>query len=477
MPESAAGIFAAFSPEEVQTLADLKRLHERAMGDPRFRILCREPAGGLDAALREMGISKEMATVCSLLAGGTDLKSTAPIPTHPALDLWRRWRRESAQQVATRASAFPIAHAGVATWRRRFVNRLRSELGPFRDYHATSPLIAFELSLGCSVGCWFCGVAAGRFSGYVPYGVNQGLWRSILDINQSILGAGSHDAVLYYATEPFDNPDYLHFLDDFHAVTGFLPQTTTAIPFKHPALWEAILQRREATPTMCDRVSILSASGLERLHRSYSPYALRHVELAMMNRDALVPKSPAGHAIRSPKRLAAGNRVVFETHRESGTLVPQSIGCVVGFRVNLVARTLDLTAPCNTSTEHPDGMRRLAQRSFRDATEYREALTDLIEQYMTPASECKRPLRFRPDLRYEPIESGFMLTSGYLRHRFQGKPWYVRLGERVASADLTERDIAIELSALGVPLPEVTFALEQLLEQGILEREWPSSTV
>ena len=65
-------------------------------------------------------------------------------------------------------------------WRRRNIERTSFELGVKSTGIMHAP-IAFELSDGCSVGCWFCGVSAQKFNGHFSLDVKgKKEWKEIL---------------------------------------------------------------------------------------------------------------------------------------------------------------------------------------------------------------------------------------------------------------------------------------------------------
>ena len=61
---------------------------------------------------------------------------------------------------------------------------------------------------------------------------NARLWRAILDHWVDLFGTAAQTGFCYWATDPADNPDYPRFIEDYHAATGNLPQTTTAAPLR-----------------------------------------------------------------------------------------------------------------------------------------------------------------------------------------------------------------------------------------------------
>jgi hypothetical protein len=66
---------------------------------------------------------------------------------------------------------------------------------------------AAELSRGCTVNCWFCGVDAGKFEGSASFDEpTEELWRGMLQVLADEIGPDfAQHGFCYWATEPFDN--------------------------------------------------------------------------------------------------------------------------------------------------------------------------------------------------------------------------------------------------------------------------------
>ena len=262
------------------------------------------------------------------------------------------------------------------------------------------PVFAFELSKGCSVGCWFCGLSAGSLQGIMPYTKEAArLWREILGIGLDLFGPGSRASLCYHGTEPFDSPNYLHFLRDFNDVCGICPQTNTAVPLRNVQLTRELLSLRESCPILPDRFSVLSLSSLKEIHRTFSPYELRYVELILHNRGALTYQTSTGRAREDPQKLEEANRAARCYDPNDSPLDPNTIECVCGYLVNLVDRSVKLVSPCRATDQWPNGYRVHAAGTFRDAAEYRAFLERTIDEHMPEKLEWQANVAFRQDLR------------------------------------------------------------------------------
>ena len=60
------------------------------------------------------------------------------------------------------------------------------------------------------------------------------LWRWILEAVRDV--AGSWRSICYSGADPFDNPQCERFIEDFAAVNGHLPYTSTALSVRDPEI-------------------------------------------------------------------------------------------------------------------------------------------------------------------------------------------------------------------------------------------------
>src|SRR5262249_34676648 len=108
--------------------------------------------------------------------------------------------RDLMREEGDMAGIHPPLHA----WRQRHTRRCASELGASAA-SITHPIIAFELSEGCTVGCWFCGVGADRFKGHYAYSAAHAqLWRGMVGVVHDLFGPAAHTGFCYWATDPSD---------------------------------------------------------------------------------------------------------------------------------------------------------------------------------------------------------------------------------------------------------------------------------
>lgn len=251
-------------------------------------------------------------------------------------------------------------------------NRCRMESAVIRDH----PYIfyypfSFELSGGCSVQCPFCGFAADRFRGSFRYTYeNARLFREVVSAAFETAGKITASCPCYFATEPFDNPDYEKFLLEFKRITGEYPQTTTAVADRDPRRTEALINmlgeenlRKRASL----RFSVRTVSQFNRITESFSPEKLAYVEILANNPESVNCLSGSGRAVTDgiPKERK----------------IRYSICCVAGMKVNLFDRTVEFIEPELPDKTNPLGYRVLEKRGFADGAEFRQICEELTEKY------------------------------------------------------------------------------------------------
>ncbi len=187
-------------------------------------------------------------------------------------------------------------------------------------------------------------------------------------------------ALLYYGTEPHDNPHYLDYIKDYGEITGEVVCTSTTAGTDAEWMRDLLAYYRQGNYPW-PRLSVLSRGMMYKIHDLYSPDELRDVELLMQMK---------GH----PRKKITGGRILKEESglRDRGEghyledAVPQgSIACVSGFLINLVHRTIQLVSPCYTCKQWPLGYRVFDEITFEDAQGFREGVKALIDRNMAEA--------------------------------------------------------------------------------------------
>lgn len=486
-------IFDDLTADERMLLAQIKRFFECFEGDADLREALTSGAAtpAQLAWLRDVGITfdvqqlsplwRERALFEQAINNPEDpaLRARAEdlLTSNPVLALWTRIRTRQAdihiqqrQWVTTTATASPLFSA----WRTRRIAATRSELGVY-GHTIDHPVIAVELAVGCTVGCYFCAFDAQKLQTVFEYNApdNQALFTGIAESFRASLGWAAGHAMLYWRTEPHDNPDYLKFMGEWERVTGATLCTATA---RADEAWVrdllAFYGREGRGPLPWPRISVLSRGIMRRLHSTFTPEETLHMPLLMQQTDGRRAKVPGGRE-KMLQRLDdyADLRELDVERRPEGHDVPQgSIACVSGFLVNMVDRTLKLISPCFTSRSHPHGYRIFDEVTFTDAEDFDRQLQDMITRKMVVKPFEGMPVRFRDDLRYRARPDGFTLTSPNVVHTCRGNPMYGPLGRMIAAGDATCGEIVQALTNQhGLNWAIVNAALAGLFERGLLD--------
>ena len=348
-------------------------------------------------------------------------------------------------------------------WRERQIARVASQVKAYVHREISHFTNAFELSKGCSVGCRFCGVAAPRLNDIFFYNPNNAkLWREVLEIMTSILGSAFQGSFCYWATDPFDNPDYEKFCADYYAITGVFPQTTTAQALKNPERTRAFLKFSRKQNSLFNRFSILSLKMFEQIHQEFSPEELLTVKLVLLNDEAEDLKAHAGR--QRERNLQQG--IADKELPDQGT-----IACVSGFLFNMVERSVKLISPCNANERWPLGYIVYDQGTFTNADELSTLIQRMIRDRMPLTVRPDDLMCFRQDLKYESLPDGFQLTNKVKTFKFVNDPCWRDLGEMIHGGNKTAEQITQLLAARGVLSEQTSYYLNVLFERAVLDSE------
>lgn len=454
------------SPGELRTIAHIKRFFECFAGDPEFRKLMTDSPATVIQEFRSRGIDLDPVQLAPLWENGPCM-DMEKVEFNGSLlgGLWVQWIRdhmEFRELMRSRGNA-RSGNERFNAWRLRQVARCDGELGDTK--HAiVHAVLAFELSRGCSVGCWFCGFDAGRLEAVFPYSPeNADLWSHVLQACVEIFGEAAETGICYHATEPSDNPDYFKFLDDFERIVGVLPQTTSAAPLKDPGWTRQLVRLCNDRQWITSRFSILNVKTLRRLHAEFSAEELLRIQLVQQNAGSMVMKARAGRAAQHGD-INSGIDLPPQVATDLGT-----IACISGFLVNMVDRTIRLVSPCRSSERWPLGYRVHAQGIFENAREFKTFIEKTIETCVPENLAGDAMVRLRHDLRYTRREDGFTLSTDYQAHKFSGGAMICRIGEMVAGGSSTAGEIIGELIGQGEDLFAVVGVLRSLFDRGLLD--------
>lgn len=364
-----------------------------------------------------------------------------------------------------------VEDPAMRAWRDRQLHRCAGELGQARSEAIIHAPFTVELSRGCSVGCWFCGLSAGRLQETFPYTPeNAAAWQDMLAVLREEIGPGAKWGFCYWATDPLDNPDYERFLDDFHARMGVIPQTTTALALRDPERTRRMLrQARGATPVV-SRFSVLSPALLRRVHDTFSAEELMEVELVVQGSGSRVAKAVSGRARTEQRERARKEGLPVDQDVLAGT-----IACVSGFLVQPLLRRVQLISPCRSGDRWPEGYIVFGERTFDGGEGLRQAIRELRTRWMT-LSVTDLP-RVRPGRawRIAPTEEGLVADSGLVQVHLRAPgraPAARALAELLQAGGHSADTLAMLLLYTQGQAEQLTLAdLDLLFQRGILDEE------
>ena len=465
----ALGRIGKLPPDYAAQLGTIKRFLERWTIDAAFQDRYRQDAA---AGIAESGlpltpellapfVDDEVARAYNKsLRDGTEGEWPLAVRRYKAF-----YREKKRHRNQIRAEARPSS-TRLATWRARQINRCVGTLGVAKADALVHAPAALELSRGCSVGCWFCGVAAPRLESTWEYSPeNREVWRWTLKVLGEVMGDAARHAFCYWATDPLDNPEYEKFLLDFHEVLGRWPQTTTALAARNMERTRELLRLGASKGAQVDRFSILSLKTLLRLHEFFRPEELLAVECIPQNPEAeeRYRKSSAGRARQhadDPQR-----RTMPEEDAST-------IACVSGFLFSMPDRTVRLVTPCQASPKFPLGFWTLEEGRFTSEEDLRTLLLGMIDRHMPVRPDLDQPLRLRRDLAWSTEDGVLTLTSRALHVHFRHQDHLDDLARRLAEGLDTGYELAQQRERdFGIPQAETCWFLLDMFHKGLLDEE------
>ncbi len=461
-------IFSERTSEELRQLAHIKRFMERLVADSVFRDKLRDNIDNPRAVTDEYGIDADPEQMLPLFnTKYIKYRLTEEEAQWPLALAWDDYIHQmmTHRDMIRDLGDCPDANPAFDAWRQRQIKRSMSELGASGP-SITHPIVAYELSKGCTVGCWFCGISADRFQSYWPYTEeNAALWRGALGVMVDLFGEAAQTGFCYWATDPSDNPDYPKFIEDHYHITGQLPQTTTAAPLKNVEQTREVLALFDKYKCVTNRFSILNLKILDRVHAEFTPEELMGVELVTQNAESLTSKASAGRARDRQMKLRDAGKPdqIAKLSRDHST-----IACVSGFLVNMLDRSVKMVSPTRGSKRWPLGYRVYAEEHFDTPDEYRAVVEDMIKTHMPDQLSADDVLSFRDDLEFQRLADGFHLEGASGKHWLKGGSMIASLGELVAAGDQTTGEIRDQLVRAGGDIFVITDTLHDLFENGLL---------
>ena len=453
------------TPEQLYQLAHAKRFLERWSGDLDFR-------NHVNSGTLELS---EAAAMCGC---AIDVWSLQPV-FHPDFVHFRQaateadwpltylWNAYIGEMISFRGSILEKGYSGGVTpefdlWRARQVVRVHLELGSAASGLVHPPL-SFELSSGCSVGCWFCGISAADFKGNATLadGGDQ-RWRETLRAARNVLGRGVEQAFCYWATEPLDNPEYADFLEIFRDETGIVPQTTSSIPLRNIELTRRVLAMSRGSVHVPSRFSILTAPILKRVHEAFTPEELLCVELVLQNDESTLIKSRAGRV----REVESGARPRRSKNPEKTAPVEATIACVSGFLVNILEGRIRLVSPTMPSDAYPDGYIVFDEGRFADAAGMEAEMRRMIAEHMSAKIAPDAPVRLAKTFRYHSKDDRSFLSTAAVTLEADA---FGFVGDDLQEGTRTALELATRACERGHDPFKIVSLLRSLHQNGILE--------
>lgn len=489
-PPEYTDLFTPFTPAELALLPQIKRFFECYEGDQELRnnLIGNQVTAEQRALLKEIGITFEIEALSPVWAGkdlferaikepesDATAQVEALVAAHPILELWVRYKIRKTQLYVGQkqwVTTTPSDSRRYTQWRRRRIQATKSELGNY-GYEIDHPSLAIELAVGCSVGCYFCAFDAKKLEKVFDITVpeNRQLFREMSASLRQRLGWCSGHALLYWSTEPADNPHYVEFMKEYQEVTGCSVCTATA---RADEKWVSdLLAHYRPQNQPWPRISVLTRSIMYKIHKRFTPDEARDMTLLMQQKDGEEArmKVPGGRDKMLAKLDTYDDMREMEIERRpEDMVVPQgSIACVSGFLINIIEKSIKLISPCYTTKERRYGYRVFDEVSFTDGADFDRQIVSMIERKMVFEPYDAMPMRFRDDLRYRPRPDGFQLTTRHEVHHLLGDEAYAPLGELLNQGTLTYAELIDQLvDERGLNPMMVVAAIKGLFDEGFL---------
>lgn len=447
--------------KKLNQISQVKRFYERWEADPNFK---QEFLTNPHQAVRRYNINIDAEEISLLHADAIAQKDPTDTDYTP-ISIKRYQEFYRGVQCDMSDIAGSSTDARFQAWRERQMARCSSQMYKSISDGIVHMTACFELSKGCSVGCWFCSVSAPRLGDIFTYNhENAKLWREVLALLKHIHGPAAQAGFCYWATDPLDNPDYEKFCSDFYDLLGNFPQTTTAQALRDPARTRSLLKFSQSKGGIFNRFSILSLKMLDQLYQEFSPEELTFVRLVLQNPETGIIKANSGRARERNQRKAEKNNEVLDD--SFGTNA-----CVSGFLFNMVERSVKLISPCNADERWTDGYRIYDEGTFTTVDDLKILLEGMIEKHMPLTVRPNDRLSFRRDLHYESLPDGFQVSTKFKTHKFRNDPYLKQLGEAIHKGDKTATEIASLFNICGIPSVYIFQSLNLMFKEGVLDDE------
>ena len=349
-------------------------------------------------------------------------------------------------------------NAKMKKWRQRQIKRCNGALGGLNEAFVHT-VITYELATGCSVGCPFCGLDAGplqKLFRYTPE--NTKLFRDVLKVCHEVLGDAAGQGMMYFATEPLDNPDYEKFENDFYEEFRCVPQITTAVPDRDIERTRRLVAELSNGRGFIHRFTIRSARMAEEILDKFTPEELVMVEL--------LPQFPEAPAFVPYVKVG---RETEDTDTPIADGDPGTICCVDGFCVNFADKRFKLVSPERVSEVYPKGIYESEWIGFDDADDLKEKLTAYIDNELEQDIPKDRPLKMYDHLSVGKYKGKDAIISKYGEIIPMGEPYMIKVAELLTEGAKTREEIVKFITSEGnVPAENVFWYLNRLWDGGCI---------
>ncbi len=340
-------------------------------------------------------------------------------------------------------------------WRQRQINRCNGILGGLNESFVHT-VVTYELATGCSVGCSFCGLDAGplkKLFRYTPE--NKELFRDVLGKCHEILGDAAGHGMMYFATEPLDNPDYELFEDDFYKEFHTIPQITTAVADRDTKRTRQLLANLSGGRGFIHRFTVRSVEMAENILESFSPEELVMVELLPQfpEAPAFVPYVKVGRETKeSPEPIADND--------------PGTICCVDGFCINFPDKRFKLISPQRVSDKYPKGIYESEWISFTDGDDLAVKLKEYIDSKLEEDIPKDIPLKLYDHLSVGEYNGKPAIVSKYGEVIPMSEPYMTRIAQMLKEGIFTRSQVADRIISEKLTAPENAYWYMNRLWEG-----------
>lgn len=345
-------------------------------------------------------------------------------------------------------------------WRERQLNRCNGDLGGV-NMSFIHTIATYEMASGCSVGCKFCGLQAKKLTKvFRNTPENMELFKGVMKVMHEVLGDAAGFGMMYFATEPLDNPDYEDFEDAYYDEFATIPQITTAVCDRDIARTKRLLSRMNKRHSFIHRFTLRSLEMARNVIDNFTAEELLRVELLPQYPESpvFVPYTVVGNE---------ADRVKPEDIRKDD---PGTICCVDGFRINFCEKTLTVFTPCHMSNVHPRGISEIATVTFTDADDFKNKLLEMIDTYFVNDVPRDIPLKLYDYFRKNHTDEGDCLISVHGGEKLEinklPDKLYPEVIDFLLEGKYTKREIALKLDPSH---PEyVYYVINQFWKKGFI---------